>query len=278
MLEQMAYKMEPSGHEERAPRREYSKPDMKLAKAFEDWLRIRVEWSWGLAYATAESMVRDVKDFSSEDVNALAIAYQDHPKFHEAGLFFSAMYNHGKDKEMVFNPGKELSMEFLGYHLRPEKILVNLVPVCSLGDDNIGGILLNYEKLTTRLGGGGHHGLAVNYGTAQSFDGDCRNTVHINFGTISLARVPSNVNSLFINFGTWGMRKHVDLEYQLNERNYIPLLPALDKYAQDLQQLFEPGKTDYKKAIEAARSLGPKPAQKVLNDIGGLLKEAGFNV
>jgi len=278
MVDQLAYKMKPAGHDAPAPRRIYEKPDSKLAKAFEDWLRIPVGWSWGLAYATAQSMVIDVKDFSSEDVNALAIAYQDHPKFREAGLFFSAMYNHSKDKEMVFNPGKELFIEFLGYHLRPEKILVNLVPVCSLGEDNLGGTLLNYEKLTTRLGGGGHHGLAVNYGTAQNFDGDCRNTVHINFGTVSLALVPSNVNSLFINFGTWGVRKHVDLEYHLNEGQYIPLVPALDKYIKDLQQLFEPGKTDYKKAIEAARSLGPKPAQKVLNDIGGLLKEAGFNV
>lgn len=55
-------------------------------------------------------------------------------------------------------------------------------------------------------------------------------------------------------------------------------IPELRQYVGELRAQFEPGRKDYKLALEALRKLGPEPDKKIEHDIETILRKGGHNV
>jgi hypothetical protein len=59
---------------------------------------------------------------------------------------------------------------------------------------------------------------------------------------------------------------------------FIDRIPELRSYFDNLVSCFEKGRNDYRVAVETVRSLGPKPNEKIRQDIETILKRADKNV
>jgi len=220
--EQMTYKMQPAGHEEPAPKRNYGKPDSKLASEFEKWM---TEFSRTAAsyygqidddfplYRSAEKAIQKL-EISADQVHGLLLQYQDHPLINLSGFFISALYNKVPEKIIVIDTKLNHPDCYLGYKLAKDKTLVNL---SELESEMFGyyaeGTLVNLGKIGDRFGSSSlgpllNYGIAGDYFGVSAGKGEYRETIEgpvLNFGETGnclgrAARCP------VINFGKTGER------------------------------------------------------------------------
>jgi len=124
-LEQMAYKMQPAGHEEPAPRRNFGKPDSKLAQVFERWIEnARVHVGAMTNYELLGICDSNLQP-TLEELHSIVLHYQDHPKRQEIGLFLSYYFNKSPEEVICYELDTDW-MTSLGYRLPGGKTLVNL--------------------------------------------------------------------------------------------------------------------------------------------------------
>jgi len=260
--ETLAYKLQPAGHEEQKPKRKITEPDKRLANAFEEWLNSGPISSVSrLAHGQASYLLKNLTP-SVDDVIALLLAYQDHPKIEDAGLFIMAIYNNMKQKEIVHNAKIEKLLDWMGYNLCEDKILVNLSDLARLGEKSKGTII-NYGNIAVSFGHTSIHCFSINYGTCQSFGSYCQESIHLNLGKVAYSPGPSNWNTFFINLGEWGVLKTPFITYIKESRrggqievdqDGLEKAPALRDYVEELKNTFEPGRTDYKLALKALKT------------------------
>jgi len=125
-LEQLAYKLEPAGHEEQRPTRKYSEPDQRLKEAFEKWLKNNYTHDMSDPRWYDEALKLTAKlDCDLDAAHGLLYAYQDHPKIFMAGAFISTLYNKIPDKEIVYDLQLPVPIIELGIWLSKDKIIVN---------------------------------------------------------------------------------------------------------------------------------------------------------
>jgi len=198
MLEAMAYKMQPAGHEEPQKRRKYEKTEAAPIQAFVKWLDAvpRMDENEEFEYKRAQTLLTK-KSYSIEDVNALLLNSQGHPNFEKSGLFISAMLNKLKEKTIIFDLSLDTKIEYLGYRLSKDRILISKVPTGSSFGSDTEGVVIN-ESETGFFMCHLAEGLGINYGKAGLNLGDSSKNI-LNYG-IAASNAGEEAN-FFINVG-----------------------------------------------------------------------------
>jgi len=284
-LEQMAYKMQPAGHEEPPARRNYGEPCGELREKFEKWLGRTKERGRGQdAYNDALEIVKELKP-TLDDAHGLLLSSQDHRNIKYSGQFISAIYNTVPDKNIVYDLdlGNEGPFD-LCYNLPKDKRFVNLGSIGRI--TNPEGPIINYGTILGSLTLSGKSDLFLNFGRALYVDGFSGAPV-ISFRTYG-DRVNryGQVSPIEIHYGTpekttLGLNKEVD-----GRPKYImPLRSSLftgskkfRKYLDDLKQKFEKGKENPQIAFSALDELGEEPGKKVQQDLEAIIYGRGNRV
>lgn len=294
MSEQMAYKMQPAGHEKPEEKRKYEKPSNKLASAFEEWVKEYPDDSMSIpvtpddretffdkSYSKAQNLTEKL-NASVAEAHALAILYRDHPKCFYAGLFISAIYNKSQEKDIIFDL-HECRIDLLAYKLVKGKRLIN------------------YEKLEGDTGFKSESPI-INYGTMLEVGADSSSLI-MNLGHADLlggygGNYRPEPTPVIINFGTCSTitgtcgivlsLKKPRSQVQYNDTPYKPnillkpkdckKIPELSHYLKQMQRKFELGRKDYTKALAALDELGPEPGEKIAKDIEEILRGYKYDV
>jgi len=294
-LETMAYKMQPAGHEKPKPRRKYSGPDRRLAQAFEKWLNNEMSWfdPEGLLDLAKKGLKKI--DATADELHSLVFKYQDHPNIRYASPFLSAAYSN--QTENIFDINYPL--EYVGCLLERDKVLVVLSPTKEYLGQKSEGAILNYGS-THWNAANQNKGLLINYGEAKDQFGEYTSGITINLGKVVNYPI-TKVTGYVINYngqfdarkklieelfadkkGTlkkeWKLyeRRNLVLDYTLNHKNNA--MPGLWDYLQGLKAKLEPGKNDYKKAIEVIDGFGKEPAKKIKKDINEIFKRSSYEI
>lgn len=250
-LEQMAYKMQPAGHEEQQPKRKYTAPDKRLAEAFDKW---KSEPTKPLNYYKRALNYTKGIEASVEEAHALLYARQDDPKIYDSGIFISAIYNKSGAKEIIFDMDLETNVNFLAYNLRKDKTFINCSDSVGLHCGKISkGTLINYGRLSLVGFGSNSTGKILNYGYASMMGS------HSNFA-INLGECGSiNYGGFVLNFGE---TDHIDASRVLDDR--LPISPERRARMNYLKNELEKGRTDYRIALAVLKN----PAfQKALQEL-----------
>jgi len=294
MLESMAYKMQPAGHEEVPNRRKYSEPDRRLKTAFEKW--IEAPLLPANAYKFAESLIEGLEP-SVEEAHALLLDYQDKIDKYNwqfSGRFISALYNASPEKIIIYDLEFENPPEYIGCKLSKEKCLVNRAKAGGCLGFEAEGTLINYGE-TKDCFAFGAKGPVINYGKVNypseeeqqnykrgSGMGHDATGLIINLGKTGVATgyrnksVVMNLGDAYYQVGDKATGIVVDIQRNENleytERAKLVVKPrdykgAMKSYLDNLRMKFETGRTDYKAAIKALEDLGPEPEKTVEKDI-----------
>jgi len=263
-LEQMAYKMQPAGHEEPPKRRNYAKADTKLRQIFETWLNgdyiVNHTYHADEMLEDAQRMLKGIKA-TPEELHALLIPYQDHPRFKLTGLFLTGFYNVCRENEIHFDVPLEEEIDHVGYRLAENKILINKATMGYLCGEMANGNIINYGTV----------------GNSFCLRSDCK---ALNYGTVQDL---GNLSSLFVNMGLtfnvgtairavidYGQIKSPSINGVYNflssqgERPYSPQArKKVLEYLSNLKLGFEKGKTDHKAAIKALNDIS---VDKIVQD------------
>jgi len=241
-LEQMAYKMQPAGHDAPEPKRKYEKPQNKLKEAYEKWLKLNdysnydeVSDNVTPCYESALQLTRKL-EFSLADVHGLLLEYMDNLKPHLAGLFASALYRRVPEKEITFDLPIEQRLDFIGFKLPKDKTLISKIPtrqdlgkfaggtIVNANDtaDGFGnqstGIIINYGE-TGNQPCTGAKGAIINYGNCgEHFAGVARFVV-INAG-VTGGNFADGAQGIAINLGTADECMGIELGYHGMLINY----------------------------------------------------------
>jgi len=285
-LEQMAYKLEPAGHEEQPSKRKYVEPERKLATAFEAWLSWLTkelepilngeqlalnfeEW-----YKKAESMLGDSKP-SPAEANLLPLFYEGHKWVEHAGIFISAVYNRSPDKLIIFDIELEKGIRELGYKLSNNKTLIN---TAKLADDF--GIEAEGAIINCGLAGIGFgarsSGVAINLGlTADYTFAYMASGIIINCGTVGFNFRPEWAQIGWYATGTIITTQHLPIN-MLNAKDATVIqpinlekMPTLSKYVKELKEIWDGKNTSYNCILD---DWGPEPAKKIQQDIEEILE------
>jgi len=297
-LEQMTYKMQPAGHEAPQPRRKYSEPDRRISELFEAWLMGRLSAKSPLAEyeAVTEGIMQLQKTGWQPSINeahALLLKYQDHPNLDHMGVFISAIYKLQSEEYIVFDVDLNKKPIALGFYLDRNKTLIACSPTAyDLGFFS-SGTILNYSTPGPNIGG---HGLFVNYGRMDGFNGNSQSATFVNLGTNDVRATQGDFYE--IDYTNCESIKQSCLEEATYERllwddkllgrnrmlikNNLILdhlkkdtkktMPELADYLRKLKELLEPGKNDYKEAIKilenCKQNFGKTLRIKISEDLG----------
>lgn len=290
MLDQLAYKMQPAGHEEPEKRRKYPEPDKRVADALENFLdtytfifvednKPRIE-----AYVRISAQVRKLQ-VQLQEAYGCVLKLQDHPNIASAGLFLSAVYNNLTDK--VFEYDLDLPLRGFGYCLAEGKIIINKG---KLGHDAgyfAQGHIINFGE--AKEIGAYSSGILINYGKAASIGWPSGN-IAMNFGEIT--EFMATGNGIVINAGV-AHKMHdafgIGLAIKKTERHYAQKegpgqflneeecskMPELFEYVENIRKAFEPSKHDLSTVIKAVDS---NPVWKIKQDVHEILRRHNYNV
>jgi len=235
-LEQLAYKMQPAGHEKPQDRRKYDKPNRKLAEAFEKWLKSSATTP-AKYYKRALAYTKGI-EASVEEAHALLWTRQDHPRIHEAGFFLSAVYNRSNNEEIIFDMNLVTAVNFLAYQLQKNKTFINCADstgmYCGFHSK---GKLINYGKAGIDFGGL-NASQVLNYGYSPILGREAK--LVINLGACKL--VPRC--GLLLNLGTVDNVSALSL---LDER--LQYSPEIKAQMSALKTELEKGRNDYRTAL-----------------------------
>jgi len=286
-LEAMAYKMQPAGHEKPQDKRKYEKPDSRLAKGFEKWLKKisftpcdeseeyneqNDEWC-----KKALAIIKPLNP-SITDAHALLVHYQDHPKISDAGLFITTIYNQSPERDIILDLKLDTPITAIGYKLAEGKRFINYdnlnSEICSWSKSPA----INYGKMIDF--GEDSSALLINLGSTvtigvSSEDDSAPSPVIINFG--KCAGVISGSDGTIISLNDPTVPDPYDEEYPRFNPKYLlkaedcRKTPQLAAYLERLKQKFEAGRNDYTKALAALDELGEEPGKNIEQDLEKLL-------
>lgn len=235
-LEQMAYKIQPAGHDEQQPKRKYETPN-KLKEAYEKWLTLNnyanhdeVSDNQKKCFDNALELTKKL-EFRLSDVNALLLEYIDDLKPHLTGLFASALYQRIPEKEIIFDLQIEQALDFVGFALPKDKTLISKIRTgedlgtCAAGTiintsfsglslglgQSSTGIIINYGK-TTEYACTGAKSLIINYGICGDHFADGAKNIIINAGKTE-NHFAEGCQGIAINFGAAGHSMGGDLPF-----------------------------------------------------------------
>jgi len=295
-LEAMAYKMQPAGHEEPAPRRKYEKHSRLLGKLFTEYLdKERPTHGYYANLLEKKSQKHKIK-VTIEEAHALLVAHKGHPQIKYAGDFISVLYNLQPEKHIIFDVDVD-PLVSLGTKLPRDKILVTLKDTGQMLGWFANGTVLNYAN-TGPNPGSMIKGLLINYAQSKPAADMDGTGVIINLGITEFAH-DWGVSGYRMDYANCDRLEvlHIDqvlresdpanqkISFEKNKQVLIHLkkdtektIPKLQEYLQSLKEKLEPGRNDYKKAIEIVESLGENLASKITKELDAILKEAGHNV
>jgi len=283
MFEQMTYKMQPAGHEQPKPKRSYTEPSSQLKHAFETWLK---EWDHLIkkgekhtktAYLNALQMLKDVNP-SVAEAHGLLIGYNDvtsNKKSFE-GVFISAVYAKTPDKHIVFDLDLEKRIHYLGLYLPKDKVFINKGFASQFACEESKGIIINQEGAKLFAGSVEKAAGIINYGNAYFGSSSARPPFILNFGRADIDHSTQSLDILIFNYQEPNY-SFKGLNKKINCGDLSPSeIPELMKYAEDLKKQFEPGRNDYKFALEEFERLGPHPIEKIRENVEAILRRAGY--
>jgi len=307
-LEQMAYKMQPAGHEAPPPKRKYTQK-RSVISAYEEWVEKCSKDKKQHPYKLAVEAIKNI-DCAVENAHALLITHKDKPINIEQkdGIFVSAIYNEAPDKIITIDFDTETSL--LGYKLAKSKTIVvqgkvgaeagfqaqgNIISYginTNLLGENASGTILNYGHATSGLASTlKKSGLGINMGTAAGFGSEAKGVI-INLDD-AMDFFAGNNKGMVINAGVFGryFAENATGIIITTEQIRDPEEPTwklfidpkqcpeeLLKYIEGLKSKFEQGREDHMAAIAAIGELGPTPGKKVRKDIETILRKAGHHV
>jgi len=259
--ENLAYKFKGSGHEVPEEKRKYDKPDKRLQKAFEGWLReakdkydrfdLTHDFENERNYNRACEEIKDI-ECAVEQAHALLLNSADNYRGFElalcsAGLFLSAVYSKVSEKNIVYDLDNPIGL--LGYRLQENKrLIVTGAAGNSLGKRSEGTIII-YGKCGNV---NGSEGLIVNFGYAGRLLG-CGHGLSLNFGERNpVCKGPG--------------LPYLDPIAQKNG-GWYPVIQRLEEYLDALKEKFMAGKEDLNKAFAFLDELGPNPRKTIENQI-----------
>jgi len=296
-LEQMAYKMQPAGHEAPQDRRKYQKPNKKLQKAFDEWAKAvhyRVAIVQIPPYTVAREKAAEVTKglrCTADEAQGLFLANLDaFPAIVMYGYFLSALYNQMPDKTIVYD--LKTKLDHVGHRLKKEKTLVNVGASDNFGEDSQGtiinhgkvtyivgagasGFLINY-RYCRQLGGYGTNGeptgLIINLGKAECVGSG---SLGINYGRTFFVETDSKNPGILLNLNPKPVRSlyNKNMWTKLYDRSKCEQMPELMNYLNNLRDKLEQGRLDWKKAINAVKELGENPGEKIRHDIEQILRK-----
>jgi len=304
MLEQMAYKMQPAGHEEPPQKRKYEEPGRKFSETFEKWLK---EFPQKAEYkdrvAAYNKALRQTKhlDYTIYECSSLLLKYQENERLNHAGLFLSAAYNNHKDRVIVYDFTPEHPLIHLGHQFVQHKVLINkgnagysalqsgkgcLMNFADIDDDcgsGCSGLILNYGKIGSNSGAL-LSGALINFGEADWQLGQFAEGIIINCGkagkelgssigkgiVLALENAESHGDPIYK-----GMKQQTDMSRIFDEKK-CKKIEGLAEYVENIRKEFEVARTDSKAVLNVLDKYGADPASKIKHDIIALMKRSGY--
>jgi hypothetical protein len=239
-------------------------------------------------YMLASSLLKDLQ-VSPEDAHELLRQreFSADEKDH-AGFFVSAVYNKSDISDIVYD--LDVEIHNLAYCLPENKSFVNKGNGFQYSGTKAKGIVVNYVKQGTFLTAGfAADGPVITYGAQPStgyWVGDFDENDESFVDSVSL---DVSLDKILCIKGSYDVPKISDvLSIKKNKYSELPDLilnedeirkiPELHNYVSNLKSRFEQGKNDYRAVLETVRGLGPKPNEKLRQDIEAILQGAGKNV
>jgi len=292
---------------------------VKLIKAFEEWLDSVPAYIGenGIdgPYKKAVRNISFVQNntLSLDDIPAILVSQINNPRLNKnAGIFISAMINAVPDneilltEEMLLSDSPNSALNYVGYGLAKNKILVNKTILGDYACNYSKGKVINYHSMGS-MAAAHSTGLSLNYWNTKSFFGyrskhviDCGYAEGQmgNFcsGLVLDLNIPNRAHD--VEAGRCSSKSAVVLSSYQNyfkaQKKYDRLLllkypdktgrilrlalpekqcfvPELFEYYNSLRELFEQGKDNYKNAIAAMNSLDPDPAITVNGKVQEIL-------
>ncbi len=272
-------------------------PDKKLSDAFDKYLSMAKPSDARLIYdqrcrddlyLLASSLLKDLQ-VSPEDAHGLlrgrnlSADEKDH-----AGFFVSAVYNKSDVSDIVYD--LDVEIHNLAYCLPENKAFINKGRGFQYSGTKAKGIIVNYVAPGRFVNAGfAADGPVITYGAQPStgywvgdFDENDESFVDSVSLDVSLDKIlcikgsyedPKISDVLSIK-----KNKYSELPGLILNEDEIRKIPELYNYVSNLKSRFEQGKNDYRIALETVRGLGPKPNEKLRQDLVDILKRAGKNV
>lgn len=239
-------------------------------------------------YMLASSLLKDLQ-VSPEDAHELLRQreFSADEKDH-AGFFVSAVYNKSDISDIVYD--LDVEIHNLAYCLPENKSFVNKGNGFQYSGTKAKGIVVNYVKQGTFLTAGfAADGPVITYGAQPStgyWVGDFDENDESFVDSVSL---DVSLDKILCIKGSYDVPKISDvLSIKKNKYSELPDLilnedeirkiPELHNYVSNLKSRFEQGKNDYRAVLETVRGLGPKPNEKLRQDIEAILQGAGKGV
>ena len=276
-LEQMAYKMQPAGHDAPQEKRKYERceSNRKLTTAFERWLKIDIYALHSSPKKLADYIIKDLAT-SVEEVHALLLKYQDHKNFKHVGAFLTAVYDRVDDRIIIFDLNVDTQIDNIGRDLSLEKVLINKGTVGRFF--GFGAVtVINYGQ-TARSFGQNTSGATINLGKIEDYPfTECEGYV-INYTETPEKRKEfiEDILRCELEGKLWtpAEKRNIVLDQVLSQKYKMH---ELWDYLTELKDKLQPGKDDYKNAIEIVKSSGPEPGQKIKKDIDNIFERNGYN-
>jgi len=284
---------EPSGVE-KGP--SVAEPDLKLRSAFDKYLSMAKPIDARLIY---DQMCRDdLRALASDSLEGLQASVEEAHSLllrrglsseerSHAGFFLSLIYEKSNVNEIVYD--LDVEVHNLAYCLPENKAFINKGQGFQYSGTKSKGIVVNYVKPGTFLTAGfAADGPVITYGARPStgywigdFDEgeDFVDSVSLD---VSLDEVlcikgsyddPKMSDVLSIK-----KNRYSELPSLILNEDQIRKIPELHDYVSNLKSRFEQGRNDYRVAVETVRGLGPKPNEKIKQDIDDILRRAGRDV
>jgi len=294
-MKKLAYKMQPAGHEQPAPRRKYAE-NRTLREAFEKYLALVAKTNFRLIYdqmcrddlyALAANLLKGVQ-VSVDDAHGLLLerGLSEEERSY-AGFFVSVIYNKSDLSDIVYDLDVEVCN--LAYALPAPKAFINKGSGHWGSGTKSTGIIVNYvEKGKYFTAGFAADGSIITYGGKAStgywvgdFDEgeDFVDSVSLEVCLDDCLRIAGRYKDPEINQDL-SIRRDPYYEHtrRVIKKEEISKIPELQEYINNLKDKFEKGRHDYRIVVETVRALGPKPNDKLRQDLLDILRRAGRDI
>lgn len=238
-------------------------------------------------YLLASSLLKDLQ-VSPEEAHGLLRERKLSADEQEcAGFFISAVYNKSDISDIVYD--LDVEVHNLAYCLPENKAFINK----GIGHSNSGtkskGIVVNYVKPGTFLRAGfAADGPVITYGARPStgywigdFDEgeDFVDSVSLDVSLDKILCIKGSYDDPKIS-DVLSIKKnrYSELPDLILNEDQVREIPELHDYVFNLKSRFEQGRNDYRVAVETVRGLGPKPNEKIKQDLVNILRRAGRDV
>lgn len=275
---------------------ECSEPGKKLKDLFEnyldfaskieypehDYLQNKYDRYCNLkAYSHAGKLLEGVKAGIGEVHGLLTRELSDAEKY-AAGFFLSAFYNKSELKDIVYD--LDVEVKNLAFKLPADKAFINTGQGHNSSGTWAQGIVVNYVKKSLFHGGFQAVGPLITYGGSHYSDHYDEDDLEIEDSCLIVSvnnKVDIRAYGSPAIYGPVRFDSIVTSPVSIGNIMldvFIDRIPELRSYVDNLVSCFEKGRNDYRVAVETVRGLGPKPNEKIRQDIETILERAGRDV